>query len=1500
MAETIQLRAGYILEAISRWIDSLADSGKLDISRFKGLYHNLSCFEVTSNLTLDKIDEAASIPTIVHNLIIRGIPTWPTWELENIISSKTNLFSAYEELGALEFMFSGDHDYANLFFRALHIIEPRINRNTLFHNYLKSWENLGSQFEEEYLYKEVPRFLNNGEGDFFIQFMEPQRKLDTMITNENALNTLRNNFHEQRADFVIEFPYLLRENGKRGICIEIDGSQHNNHDQKQLDERRDEALLDSNWSKTFRLLVSEFSGGGLKEHFNKLTPLLETDCFRIIKNNYTEPLYRTQKGLVALELMLSPFAIARIQHSIIRAILCRGLSLEDKVWKIAVIERDVPCAKLAIDDLVRIFNNLYSLEGKGRIFPEISLTVFNTEEFSNCQLQFTENINLVSDVKNDKSKYDLLIDISVLERQGLSKKETSLDYNNYIEIRSSFSQKTFPEFLSADRIQWKSVFKDDGTENTKLNNDVVQSLKFFLLNVFHKEDFRTGQLPILNRAIQNHTVIGLLPTGGGKSLTYQLAALLQPGFTLIIDPIKSLMKDQVDGLARVGINGTVFINSSLKTVEERQKALYKMKSGQALFCFVSPERLQMKEFRDVLISMAENGRFYNYGVIDEVHCVSEWGHDFRTSYLSLGRNLLEHCKAKKGEIALFGLTATASYDVLSDVQRELSGNRQGQHIPDEAIVRHETTNRDELQFAIRQVELSGLEIDEIKSKGKKDKYQWEIKAALGELKHNAIRNLLKTAPEIIDGFNNDPAGVITDDLVELTYNTENTKTADDLFEEVKLKEIDKGTFWNNKCTNAALVFAPHRTWYFGVTDQYKDTLYRNGIYDSIINDSELGNLIPGTFMGVDADDEKTAGEVENDNLLSQNQFIGNKLNLMVSTKAFGMGIDKPNIRFTIHASYPGSIESFIQEAGRAGRDHKIAVSVIVYNDQVFEDMIKPGETFEVDFDIQKSFYNNSFKGQEKEKAVIYELLNEVTHPRRKQTYDIARRLGKDEHNGQNGINFSLKFNREYGTLFLNDTEGNNYGYLRLKSNMLVTEKANVDLNLATKYLLSLQSLIADLRPGNSFESLANWLETDRPVDPTEGIERVLSGLEIGDKYEIVIPFGNDEDKIFHRLTKLLLPVLNGITPELCMSCRHSHAEDFLEEIFKKFNIENYQEVLLKNFGKEDELEQFTQRIAYSLNSLRDKMDTEKAIYRLSLIGVIDDYTIDYNSGTFRIFGAKKTDEEMHNHLRNYISKYYSSSRTEQIVKDLKLRKGNTEVQRILNYVIDFIYTEVAKKRFEAIKAMKTCCLIGLDQGNVEMKTWIHLYFNSKYARKDYSLELPDLKKDLFRTLPSKLTDKQSRKYNVSLLDWSNEGRESEFDWIIDFIHITEIDYNNAQKDNLKHLRGACTRFLITNPDNYVFRLLRAFSLLLLDEEQFQEKHIKMVSEDLEKGFQALWLKLDGNQEIFYNHLTIYKQHVIKRLTMKEVIDGFNDHLDKVMFLSHVRWTKKFEEFFVEL
>jgi superfamily II DNA helicase RecQ len=247
----------------------------------------------------------------------------------------------------------------------------------------------------------------------------------------------------------------------------------------------------------------------------------------------------------------------------------------------------------------------------------------------------------------------------------------------YFHIRSAHYHRSDRHIYTSDTIDYKPLV-DKNDQGVYIDREEEkQKLRYFLQLLFRKADFRPGQLPIMSRALQNKSVIGLLPTGGGKSLTYQIAAMLQPGVTIVVDPLRSLMKDQYDGLMRLGIDTCTFINSTVDPAEKEKRAR-QMEHSQMQFVFLSPERLCIYSFREKLRNMHKLGVYFAYGVIDEVHCVSEWGHDFRFTYLHLGKNMYQYVLPKQTDnnrhLTLFGLTATASFDVLADVERELSGN----------------------------------------------------------------------------------------------------------------------------------------------------------------------------------------------------------------------------------------------------------------------------------------------------------------------------------------------------------------------------------------------------------------------------------------------------------------------------------------------------------------------------------------------------------------------------------------------------------------------------------------------------------------------------------------------------------------------------------------------------------------------------------------------------------------------------------------------------------
>ena len=313
--------------------------------------------------------------------------------------------------------------------------------------------------------------------------------------------------------------------------------------------------------------------------------------------------------------------------------------------------------------------------------------------------------------------------------------------------------------------------------------------------------FRELQEDIIMSVLEGHDTLGLMPTGGGKSITFQVPTLAMEGLALVITPIISLMKDQVDNLRVRGIKAT-YLHSGL-TMSERRKAIERCVNGNYKFLYISPERLgsdsfieQVKQMNVCLI------------VVDEAHCISQWGYDFRPSFLKIA-----DIRKVKPKAPVLALTATATPLVVNDIQEKLNFTRQN--------VFAKSFVRDNLSYVVRRTE---------------DK--------IGQL--------------------------------------------------VRIVHSVPGT---------SIVYVRSRK----KTKQISDELNSRGI----------------------SADYYHAGITNEEKEDKQNRWKSGELRVIVATNAFGMGIDKPNVRSVIHIDIPNSLEEYYQEAGRAGRDGKRSYVVLL-------------------------------------------------------------------------------------------------------------------------------------------------------------------------------------------------------------------------------------------------------------------------------------------------------------------------------------------------------------------------------------------------------------------------------------------------------------------------------------------------------------------------------------------------------------------------------------------
>jgi ATP-dependent DNA helicase RecQ len=337
-----------------------------------------------------------------------------------------------------------------------------------------------------------------------------------------------------------------------------------------------------------------------------------------------------------------------------------------------------------------------------------------------------------------------------------------------------------------------------------LNIDIDSSLK----KNFGFSGFRPGQAEAIQSLLKGEHTLVVMPTGSGKSLIYQLVALHLPGITLVISPLIALMKDQVDSLDRRGIPAT-FINSTL-TRSEQNRRLHGLGAGSYRIIYIAPERLHNTQFLNAI-------KIQNISLlaVDEAHCISEWGHDFRPDYLHI-----DQFRATLGNPLTAALTATATPQVQDDIAKQLK---------------------------------------------------------------------LSPIQRVVTGFNRPNLAL------EVRYTSDPASRLKALQDPLK-----------NQGDGAAIVYTGTR------------------------RDAEEVAEFVNSIIGIKTQ-HYHAGLLPEERTRIQDEFMAGDLSIVVATNAFGMGIDRPDVRQVIHYSMPGSLEAYYQEAGRAGRDELPARAVLLYS-----------------------------------------------------------------------------------------------------------------------------------------------------------------------------------------------------------------------------------------------------------------------------------------------------------------------------------------------------------------------------------------------------------------------------------------------------------------------------------------------------------------------------------------------------------------------------------------
>jgi ATP-dependent DNA helicase RecQ len=651
--------------------------------------------------------------------------------------------------------------------------------------------------------------------------------------------------------------------------------------------------------------------------------------------------------------------------------------------------------------------------------------------------------------------------------------------------------------------------------------------------------------------------------------------------------LRSLMLDQVTNLKEQYLIDAVGYVNSQRSVDEREAVLAEMRAGHLQFMFIAPERLQSRSFRNSLVEVT-SAFSMPYAVIDEAHCISEWGHDFRTSYLNAARIIQEHCQFQGKRPTIVALTGTASYSVLIDIQREV------EVFDDEALVLPPSFDREEIEFGVYSVPTD---------------QKWQ-----------KLAGILRSLPAHF--------------------------------------HIPPEHFFdcNGEQTAAGIIFVPHVNGPYGVLSVaekiQKELKIPVKIYSGSLPKNWTGN---GNF------------EMEKEQI--QQEFKNNEIPLLVATKAFGMGIDKPNIRYTIHYNIPPSLEAFYQEVGRAGRDQKKAFSVLLFSDD--------------------------------RSAEVSRALDPTS------SVEEVRNIPRPDLSHEGDISRLFWF---HSRAFQGESEEH-------------------------------QKIIQVFTP----------------------IYRALGQVTFGNMIHTKVPF-------------------NG-------------------------------------YSSDDE-----------------RVGIEKALYRLSVIGAIDDYTIDFKHHCFEITAQRRDEEGYIAKVKEYVARYKTPLEVAEVPDRIRSQPVDGIIYKCTRYLLSFIYQEVEKKRRAAIRTM------------VEMTRQASIQVDpNTFVRQEI---IAYMKQTPVNDLLLKMVRRMNSKEWWEILNLRNEVNELLI----------------GSENGARQLLGGCRRTLESFPDHPGLLFLSGISRLFLMDQDIQEAF-----NDLRAGLYILEKRKEPRKEaIAIELLDVIEKKCVEARSFDEV------------------------------
>lgn len=1403
----MQRKAGYISDTVSKVITDKLKGLEPDNpmhAKIEGLLELASCYDVSYpngfQLNYESLDPELAV---IQNIITRGLPTRAPVELEELFC-EVGLATRLNTPGELNYESTDPVLTFEEVFELLHIVEPGLSIDRKHYG-----GRPDSNAEWDFLDKKL------GEFPFAKQILESQRDFQSIQ---------RHMVGGRRVDYSFQFPYRttmqaagLSDHYYQGVIFEFDGPTHKLRAMQFYDEYRDVVAADVGF-ETFRQSHEQVqTNPAIEEQFR-------SDIFNVFSRNYKRSVENQLRLYTAV---FVPLAVARIQKTVVDALLKKPDLLKQKVIQIGVKERDFPCSGMAIRSLVQLWSNLRSLQsGEGEKTPQLSVFVDSDDRFC-LDPRLHAGAERLTSKEFAQMRFDISIDHSILRRFNVYKEDDMMN-ESFLRIRSAhypdLNINSARKVYCAVPLRFKSLVKRKSDGAYETIQETLPPIQFILSELFRKAELREGQMPIISRALRQEPVVGLLPTGAGKSITYQLPAFLIPGLCLVIDPIKSLMEDQVRVLKLNRIDSCEYINSNLGR-EEKTKRLLRYQFGEYLFLFVSPERLVMNDFRK-LVKNIGNGHFrlgFGQCVIDEVHCVSEWGHDFRSTYLMLGKNAQEWLSTRNGlRVNLIGLTATASFDVLADIEREL----QIQHDDvANAIIIIENTIRPELFFRVvdaTEQSRMGVLAEEFRSLG----------VNLDDFNNPEL--IGRAIEHHKEEFDNDYSGGTKILITDLHNNP------------VETSNIDTDEFYT-------LVFCP-------VKGQGGHELGVDIVYKSLPTESK------GYFYSADRPGDLAGDTIAEDVLRHFNGFISGRTHHMVCTKAFGMGIDKQDIRATYHFLYPPSLESFVQEAGRAGRDRKVAISTIIaskaqvhffdvytfFKENAHEEVITQRFTRKA---IRAKFLRFWDADEEEFRDCVFESRDALINAIQVEDFSLINAGGQRYNVLSESDVLSIR------KLMLQKVNREEYKYLKVRYTDRDTH--HFFYGVSFKGADAEKSQMLDLFKTREY----TYQGAERIyIEEQERLIDELDAADDGSSFDFIMTATKQYSEQGERICSYLGVSGNEVvygnqTKRMLVLKAAKNSYDFDDFLLMLHENEVVNELIVDR--------DIRRKLLFVYNRNRPTpQDTGRLIYRMHSMGFLTDYSIDYNTGLYHCKFVKHVDIDsylsaIHSFLQRYLSRRGADRELDKLKKRLPHSDLADQILECLGFLAEFAYEEIGGKRKRATDEIERIVVEAISGDydethwfgqNTYLKREIYFYFNAKYARREYQINGV-----------SHFMDDDYRNDGVTRLEFLDK-------------YLNALNEDGTAQNNYKHMIGSTRKILRNLTDrelnrDWALRLLKSFSMYAVNNVSY----LAEANAELEMAIANLYRDEDfhGNRlEEVRDIMDLYLQYLELHLVNRNSRDAF--------------------------